>query len=76
MQNKMSDLNNHLFAQLERLGDEDITGDELAEEIDRAKAISGVAGQIIANAQLAIKAAEFMAINNADATPRLPPMWE
>ena len=59
MQNKLSDLNNHLFAQLERLGDEDITGDDLAVEISRAKAVTDVAEQIIANSALVLKAAAF-----------------
>lgn len=56
MKNKLSDLNNHLFAQLERLGDEDIKGEELIEEISRAKAISSVATQIIANGSLVLEA--------------------
>ena len=42
MKNKLVDLNNHLFAELERLSDEDLQGDELTAEIDRAKAITGV----------------------------------
>ena len=41
--NTLSDLNNHLFAQLERLSDEDLTQKELEKETMRAKAINGVA---------------------------------
>jgi len=57
MQNKLSDLNNHLFAQLERLGDEELTGDKLTEEITRSKAVTDVAEQIVANGTLILKAA-------------------
>jgi hypothetical protein len=60
MQNKLSDLNNHLFAQLERLGDEGITGEKLTEEIGRAKAVTDVAQQIIANGSLVLKAETMM----------------
>lgn len=59
MNNKLIDLNNHLFAEIERLGDEDIKGENLEKEIERAKAISNVASQIIANGALALKAEQF-----------------
>lgn len=47
MKNKPIDLNNHLFMAIERLNDEDIKGDELKEEIERGRAISGLAKQVI-----------------------------
>ena len=52
MKNTLSDLNNHLFAQLERLGDEDLKGENLEEEIKRAETITKVSSQIIANGAL------------------------
>ncbi|ATW24138.1 hypothetical protein [Candidatus Formimonas warabiya] len=59
MKNGLDDLQNHLFAQLERLGDEDLKGDDLSEEINRAKAISDIATQVIANSNLVLKAMTF-----------------
>jgi len=56
MKNTLGDLNNHLFAQLERLGDEDIKGDSLTEEIERAKAVTQVATQVISNGKLMLDA--------------------
>jgi hypothetical protein len=57
--NKLTDLNDHLFAELERLGDEDLSGEKLTAEIERARAISSVATTVIAGADLALKAAKF-----------------
>lgn len=51
MKNKIDDLRNHLFAQLERLGDETLTGDALKEEIQRAKAVGEISGQVIDTAR-------------------------
>lgn len=59
MKNTLGDLQNHLFAQLERLSDEDITGEKLNEEISRAKAVTSVASQIIANGSLVLEAAKL-----------------
>lgn len=59
MKNKLIDLNNHLFAQLERLNDEELKGDQLREEIDRSKAVTGVSKEIVANARLALDAEQL-----------------
>jgi hypothetical protein len=47
MRNKLTDLNDHLFEQLERLNSDELKGKELEEEIKRAKAMSQVATQIV-----------------------------
>lgn len=63
MRNKQIDLDNHLFAELERLGDESLSGDELKKEIGRAKAMCGIAAQINASRANSIKA--MMAMDSA-----------
>jgi hypothetical protein len=57
MKNKLVDLNNHLFAQLERLGEESLEGEELKNEIARGKSVAVVANQIIATQALALDVA-------------------
>lgn len=75
MKNTLKDLNNHLFAQLERLNDEDIVGEKLVEEMERAKSVTGIAKQIISNGNLVLKAHTHMDDRiNADAT--IPKMLE
>lgn len=56
MQNKLVDLNNHLFEELERLNNEDLTGEKLQEERERAKSMASIAQTIINNGELALKA--------------------
>lgn len=56
MKNKFGDLNNHLFAQLERLSEESLKGDKLEEEIRRAHAVTNVAKEIISNGKLVLDA--------------------
>lgn len=59
MKNTLGDLNNHLFAEIERLSDEDLKGEELAEEISRARSISEVSARIISNANVILQAEKF-----------------
>jgi hypothetical protein len=58
MKNKLSDLNNHLFMEIERLGDEDLKGEALTEELGRADRVCKVAAQIIGAGRLVLDAAK------------------
>lgn len=73
--NTLSDLNNHLFAQLERLGDESLKQDQLQQEIARAKAISGVASNIINNAKIALEGVQF-AVENLPSNKNMPEQFQ
>lgn len=73
MQNNLSDLNNHLFAQLELLGNGELSNEELEAEIKKSKAMTSISAQIlkIADVQLkAIKTAENCGLLN-DEMPAL-----
>ncbi|WP_319532839.1 hypothetical protein [uncultured Cohaesibacter sp.] len=65
MKNKLSDLNDHLFMQLERLGNEELSAEQIEQEAARAEAIVSVSDQIIRNADLQVKAAKLMVDNGA-----------
>lgn len=69
--NTMNDLIDHLFEQLERLNDEDLKGDELKDEIERSRAVSGLAQQVVATANVSLKAAEFQDMAGKPAPFRL-----
>ena len=56
----LADLNEYLFAQLDALSDPDLTAEELEKEIDRSKAIQGVAKTIIDGANVAIQAQKHL----------------
>jgi hypothetical protein len=56
MKNRLSDLNNHLFAQIERLSDESIQGDALEREIVRSNAVGRISKEIISAHQLVLNA--------------------
>lgn len=60
MKNKLSDLNNHLFAQLERLNEEEISDADLNREIARARSIGSIAKNIINNANVQLQAMKMI----------------
>jgi hypothetical protein len=76
MKNKLSDLNNHLFAQLERLGEEGLTSEQIQDEVKRSEAITDVADQIIRNADLQLKAVTVLANHGDRFKPMLPMIGE
>ena len=52
--NKLSDLRDHMFAALERLDDEEMTTDQIKNEIEKAKSIAMVGSVIINSAKIEI----------------------
>lgn len=79
MKNTLADLNNHLFEQLERLNDEDLSDDQLEKELKRADGMTRIATQIIQNGELAYKTMVHMdeygyGIDKTERT--VPPMLE
>lgn len=74
MKNKLIDLNNHLFAHLERLSDESLKGEALQDEIHRSKSVTQISTQIVANARLALDAQ--IAANDMGVGRKLPEMLE
>lgn len=72
MKNKLTDLNNHLFAQLERLAEETLSPEALDAEVKRAQAIVSVADKITGNAALQLQAAKIYAEHGQQVLPMLP----
>ena len=74
MKNTLIDLNDHLFKRLEKLNDDDVKGDELLEEINRAKAMSGMAENIIHASEVLLRGA--LSVANSLAEVQTPPTLE
>ncbi len=75
MKNNLMALNNHLFEQLERLNDEELTEEELNKEIHRSRAMTDVASRIIDNAELGLQA-ERLKVEYGRREITLPEMLE
>jgi hypothetical protein len=70
--NKMTDLNDGLFAQFYRLQNEELSGKKLEEEISRSRASVEVAQTLISGAALAVQACRIA--GNESRVIKLPPM--
>lgn len=76
VKNTLSDLNNHLFAQLEKLGDEDLQGDALETEIRRSDAMAKVGEKILRVGELQLKAMQHMDEYGYDRGKGVPELLE
>jgi hypothetical protein len=73
MKNTLVDLQNHIFMRIEALDDNDLVGDDLKEEIDRAMAFAELARLAVQNGALMVKAAEVLyGLPVADELPLIP----
>lgn len=57
--NTLGDLNLHLFEQIERLMDDELTGEKLKEEVFRANAVAKIAKEIVEAGRLVLDAKKF-----------------
>ncbi len=55
----LTDLNNILFESIERLNDDDLTGEDLERELKRADGMTKIAQTIIVNGELAFRSMKF-----------------
>ena len=60
MKNTLTDLNNYLFEQLERLNDDSIDDKELERQLRKTDSIVKVADKIIQNGELAFRTMQHM----------------
>lgn len=72
MKNRLTDLNDILFAQLERLTDETLSPEAVEQEVRRTLSVVQVADRIVDNARLQLDAAKLIADSGADMRKRLP----
>ncbi len=77
MKNTLTDLNNYLFEELEKLMDDEITGEELDREIKKADTMVKVSEKIIQTGELAYRTMKHMDEYGYSTTDhRLPTMLE
>jgi len=67
----LADLNGYLFEQLDRLNDDNLKGEELNAEIERARSVAGVAKTVIDNARLVLSVQKSYDIEIGTEKPKL-----
>jgi len=72
MKNKLTDLNNVLFEQLERLMDDSLSKEEFEKEVERSKQVTGVARIIVDNAEIQLQAFKQMQIYGIGDCEKMP----
>lgn len=60
MKNTLTDLNNYLFEQIERINDDSLTTEELERELRKTDSIVKLSEKIIDNGELAFKTMQHM----------------
>lgn len=76
MKNKLTDLNNHLFMQLERLNNEELDPEAMAAEVSRANALVNVSDQITKISGQQLKAVQIVARHGDRHIKSLPHLGE
>lgn len=74
MKRSLADLNEYLFDALDKVTNDDLEGDELKKEIDRAGAVASIASTIVNSAKVqlsAIKVADDLGMKQPESMPLL-----
>lgn len=69
--NTLSDLNDYLFMEIEKLSDDDLSDEEISMECNRAKAIKELAHAVIDNARLVLDAKKLDIEEGEHVAPRI-----
>lgn len=72
MKSKLSELKEHLFAQLERLGQPGLTPEQIEAEVKRGQVVAAVADQIVRGAAVQVSAAKLVAQHGDKMVHHLP----
>jgi hypothetical protein len=72
MKSKLSELNDHLFAQLDRLNKADMTPEQIVAEVKRGAIVAAIADQVVRGAAVQVAAAKLVAQHGDKMMHHLP----